>query len=87
MAAGAPTLVASLWKVDEAATRELKRSFYARLLEGGALGDATAGGDAGRDGLDDPRGALDRAGVGGVCGVRAVSTGSKKQFSANAKIT
>ena len=43
MAAGAPTLVASLWKVDEAATRELKRSFYARLLEGGALAtDATA---------------------------------------------
>ena len=42
VAAGAPTLVASLWKVDDAATRELMRRFYARLLEGGAVGDATA---------------------------------------------
>ena len=42
VAAGAPTLVASLWKVDDAATRELMGRFYARLLEGGAVGDATA---------------------------------------------
>ena len=40
VAAGAPTLVASLWKVDDAATKELMRRFYARLLEGGAVGDA-----------------------------------------------
>ena len=42
VAAGAPTLVASLGKVDDTATRELMRRFYARLLEGGAVGDATA---------------------------------------------
>ena len=27
--------------MDDAATRELMRRFYARLLEGGAVGDAT----------------------------------------------
>ena len=42
VAAGAPTLVASLWKVDDYATKILMRRFYARLLEGGAVGDATA---------------------------------------------
>ena len=42
VAAGAPTLVASLWKVDDTATKELMRRFYARLLEGSAVGDATA---------------------------------------------
>ena len=42
VAAGAPTLVASLWKVDDHATRVLMQRFYARLLEGGAVGDATA---------------------------------------------
>ena len=41
VAAGALTLVASLWKVDDAATKALMQRFYARLLEGGAVGDAT----------------------------------------------
>lgn len=42
VAAGALTLVASLWKVDDAATRELMERFYKRLLSGGVLGNVAA---------------------------------------------
>jgi len=42
VAAGAQTLVASLWKVDDVATKALMQRFYTRLLAGGAVGDATA---------------------------------------------
>mgnify|MGYP002631253186 CR=1 FL=1 len=40
VAAGALTLVASLWKVDDAATCELMTRFYKRLLADGKMGDA-----------------------------------------------
>ena len=39
MAAGAPTLIASLWKIDDAATRVLMRRFYEGYL-GQARGNA-----------------------------------------------
>ena len=42
VAAGALPLVASLWKVDDAATRELMERFYKRLLSGGVLGNVAA---------------------------------------------
>ena len=42
VAAGAPTLVASLWKVDDHATRVLMQRFYKELLRDGVLGNATA---------------------------------------------
>ena len=43
VAAGALTLVASLWKVDDSTTAELMQHFYTRLLASGTAGDvATA---------------------------------------------
>src|SRR5207302_697158 len=35
MYAGAPRVVASLWKVDDEATAELMKRFYQRMLQGG----------------------------------------------------
>ena len=53
VAAGTPTLVASLWKVDDAATLELMRRFYRELFEdedGDVAGNAAVaiGGDVPR---------------------------------------
>ena len=41
VAAGSPTLVASLWKVSDAATKHLMTEFYDQLL-GEAAGDTAA---------------------------------------------
>lgn len=50
--AGVETLVASLWKVDDAGTKALMEAFYAELAEGHDAGTALA--NAQRSLLDDP---------------------------------
>jgi nucleotide-binding universal stress UspA family protein len=40
MGAGVPTIVASLWPVDDAATARLVERFYAELAKGRAAGEA-----------------------------------------------
>ena len=49
MHAGAARVVASLWKVDDAATAELMGRFYKRMLGQNAAGGLCAQGGAGRD--------------------------------------
>ena len=49
MYAGAPRVVASLWNVDDRATAELMKRFYARLLKEGEPAGSGAPGSAGVD--------------------------------------